>query len=40
MNGKKKCLKCGYEWTSLKENPKQCPNCKRYNWNKEKKKDE
>lgn len=31
-----KCLKCGYEWTGLKQ-AKQCPNCKRYDWREQKK---
>lgn len=31
-----KCKLCGYEWDALKENPKQCPKCKRYDWNKKK----
>ena len=37
-----KCLltKCGYEWVSKKEKPKQCPRCKRYDWNDTKKKKE
>lgn len=34
---KKKCLRCGYEWISLVENPKVCPSCKSYKW-KEKRK--
>lgn len=33
---KKKCKKCNYEWESRIENPKVCPRCKSYNWNKEK----
>ena len=28
-----KCNKCGYQWKGLVENPKQCPRCKRYDWN-------
>jgi len=28
-----KCKQCGYFWVSYKENPKQCPRCKRYDWN-------
>jgi len=29
-----KCVKCGYEWESRKENPKSCPRCKaRLDWN-------
>ena len=31
-----KCKRCGYEWDSRKENPKQCPRCKRYDWNDDK----
>jgi predicted Zn-ribbon and HTH transcriptional regulator len=27
------CKKCGYEWQSRVEIPKQCPKCKRYGWN-------
>lgn len=23
-----KCKKCGYEWQSRLENPKECPRCK------------
>ena len=30
------CKLCGYEWFSVVENPKQCPHCKRYDWDKEK----
>jgi len=32
-----KCKKCGYEWKPKKKNPKQCPNCKRYDYNTERK---
>ena len=32
---KQRCLKCGYEWNSIIDNPKQCPFCKRMDWNKE-----
>jgi len=32
-----KCKRCGYEWDSLTDNPKQCPMCKSYRWNQEKK---
>jgi len=30
-----KCLKCGYEWKPVAGTgtPKQCPRCKRYDWN-------
>lgn len=24
---------CKYSWESNLENPKQCPKCKRYDWN-------
>lgn len=34
---KHKCKKCGYEWKG-KEDPKACPRCKRYDWNREDKK--
>jgi len=27
---KKKCPRCGYEWDSRIDNPKQCPYCKGY----------
>jgi primosomal protein N' len=28
-----KCLKCGYEWIPRKaDRPKECPDCKRRNW--------
>ena len=29
----KKCLMCGYVWDAKVENPKQCPACKRMEWN-------
>lgn len=36
---KHKCLRCGYEWyprnPDLIPMPKQCPNCKRMDWRKE-----
>ena len=32
-----KCLLCGYEWDSKIDNPKCCPKCKRYDWNKKEK---
>ena len=35
---KYQCKRCGYFWYSQLENPKQCPKCKQYNWNTEKKK--
>lgn len=31
-----KCKLCDYEWESIKETPKQCPNCKRMDWNDDK----
>jgi rubrerythrin len=33
---KKKCRFCKYTWTPIKENPVQCPNCKRYGFEKAK----
>jgi len=27
-----KCDLCGHEWESIKEYPKCCPSCKRYDW--------
>ena len=27
------CKRCGYEWVSKVENPKQCPKCKQYYYN-------
>jgi len=33
---KLKCLVCGYKWEPRIKLPKQCPRCKRYDWNKEK----
>ena len=32
---KKQCKKCGYEWESRIDNPKSCPYCKQYDWNKQ-----
>ena len=34
---KYKCKRktCGHEWDARVKNPKQCPKCKSYNWNKE-----
>ena len=29
-----KCKKCSYEWESIKDNPKCCPRCNSYSWNK------
>lgn len=37
MDYKKKCKKCGYIWKSFLDKPKQCPNCKRNDWDKTKK---
>lgn len=28
----KKCLRCGYEWLSAIDRPKQCPGCKQTAW--------
>ena len=28
------CKKCGYEWESKQDNPKACPRCKSYRWEK------
>ena len=33
------CKLCGYTWTSKLEKPKACPQCKRYDWNNNTKKD-
>lgn len=30
------CLKCQHRWASRLEQPKMCPRCKRYDWNREK----
>jgi hypothetical protein len=27
-----KCHRCNYHWMSRKDNPVQCPRCKRYDW--------
>lgn len=32
----KKCIKCGHEWIARMENPRMCPRCKNYNWDKAK----
>jgi len=32
-----KCKKCGYVWPSRVDSPKQCPRCRNYKWNEEKK---
>jgi len=29
------CKLCGYEWESVLNKPKQCPRCKRYDWEKQ-----
>jgi len=34
---KLKCNQCEYKWESRKDEPKQCPKCKRYDWNEDKK---
>jgi len=31
------CKKCGHRWVSRVENPRQCPKCKSYGWNEDKK---
>ena len=31
------CKRCGHKWESRTENPKACPACKSYAWNKNKK---
>jgi len=33
-NMKFKCKICGYEWESRVAKPKQCPRCKRYDYEK------
>lgn len=32
---KHKCKACGYEWIARVHNPKQCPRCKRYDFEQE-----
>ncbi len=32
MNKKLTCKLCGYKWESRKEDPKECPQCKRRGW--------
>ena len=27
------CIRCGYKWTPMSENPSVCPKCKSYAWN-------
>jgi len=34
---KQKCNICDYEWKSRADPPKQCPKCKRYDYNKKRK---
>ena len=34
------CNLCGHKWVGRKEKPLCCPNCKRYDWNKPKIKEE
>ncbi len=34
-----KCKICGYDWESIVDKPKQCPRCKRYDWDKTNEKD-
>ena len=29
-----KCQQCNYQWESRTKQPKQCPRCKRYDWDK------
>ncbi len=31
-----KCNKCGYEWVARTENPRECPECKSRDWDKNK----
>ncbi len=30
-----RCKRCGYEWLSHLEKPKECPSCKNRKWNEE-----
>jgi len=30
-----KCKRCQYEWIGLTKEPKVCPRCKSYSWNKD-----
>lgn len=32
-----KCEQCGYKWLPKVTQPKQCPKCKRMDWDKKKK---
>lgn len=34
------CKKCGYEWMSRVKNPKACPYCKQYDWDRKSKREE
>ena len=34
MINKKVFKLCDYKWISIKADPKQCPRCKRMDWNK------
>lgn len=36
---KQTCKQCGYVWLSKLDKPKQCPRCKRYDYDKEEKKE-
>ena len=36
MVTKIKCKLCGHRWLARVEDPRSCPNCKRYDWNKQK----
>lgn len=29
---KHKCRHCGHEWVGRVDKPRECPNCKRYDW--------
>jgi len=34
MNNQKQCKKCGHTWAAMVENPRTCPRCKSYSWDK------
>jgi hypothetical protein len=34
----KECVHCNYKWNPRKRKPRQCPSCKRYNWDKKREK--
>lgn len=34
------CKRCGKTWNARVDKPKQCPYCKRYDWNEDKTKKE